>query len=229
MKIFSARKPVWLFALIILALAQSACNYATQLMNGVPALQSGTPAPANCDNKYLLTKNGATRIFVGKSGYTEQVTISQLKANSFDEDWQTNPVDGKKSLFAYFWKCTTAGLVLTGSNNVTFSSITGVAVPVSIHVGDQWTNSYETATGTFTQNYTAIGEESVTVPAGSFTAMKIQISAVSQQNSPGPFALKTDGFEWWAAGIGKVKSSLTYTTDKTTTQINRELQSYSNP
>ena len=230
MKTLSVSKSAWLIGLMVLALAQSACNYATQLIGGAPALQSGTPAPASCANKYTSAKNGATRIFVGASGYTEQATLSNLDTSSFDVDWQTNPVNGQKASFSDQWVCTTAGLVMVGSSHQKFSSETGVTVPASIKAGDHWTQYFETVVTTFTDNYTAIGEESVTVPAGTFTAMKIQFSSVSQGKSSGnSVMLKTDGFEWWAAGIGNIKSSLTYTTDKTTTQINRELQSYSNP
>ena len=228
MNIPSVRRPVWLVGLMVLALVQLACNYATQMVSA-PTSQPGTPAPASCANKYLPAKNGATRIFVGASGYTEQVTLSNLGASSFDEDWQTNPVSGQKSLFTYYWKCTSAGLFLAGTNNDTFVFQSGVVVPVSFKAGDQWTNNYGDLYSIFTDSYKAIGEESITVPAGTFTAMKIQVSSVSQGKSSGSVTGKTDGFEWWAAGIGRIKSAYTHTAKTTTTQIDRELQSYSNP
>jgi hypothetical protein len=230
MKTPSIRKPTWLVALVILALAQSACNYATQLIGGGSVLPSGTSAPGSCANKYLPAKNGATRFFTSKSGYTEQVTFSQLKDSSFDEDWQTNPVSGQKAIFTQHWKCTTAGLVMTGTSSDRFLYETNVVVPASIKPGDQWTNKYEDTLMTYTDSYTAIGEESVTVPAGTFTAMKIQLSSLAQQkSSSNPFVTNMSGFEWWAAGIGDIKSSLSYTTKTSTTQLERDLQSYSNP
>ena len=229
MKPTSVHKPIWLFALLILALAQSACNYATQTAGETATPPQVTQASASCENKYFPGKNGSTRIFSSNSGSTEQVAISQLKAGSFEEDWQTNPVNGQKSLSTYFWKCTSAGLLLTGTNTATFVFQSGVAIPASFKAGDQWTNNYGDLSNTFTDSYKAIGEESVTVPAGTFTAMKIQVSSVSQGKSSGAVTGKTDGFEWWAAGIGRIKSSYTHTSKTTTTQIDNDLQSYNNP
>ena len=229
MNILSVRKPVWLVALAILALAQSACNYATQLVSGLSAPRPGTPQPASCVNKYLPAQAGATRTLSG-SGYTETITIPSLRKSAFEEKWLEGPINGKQTINYYSWDCTSAGLVLSGINSNMFFDIQGVTVPVSVKAGDQWTQSYKDLMSTVTDSYTAIGEESITVPAGTFTALKIQKNTVS--SAPNIQPVKIDGFQWWAEGIGTIKTSFIITAksvNTTTPPLVRELQSYSNP
>ena len=230
MQIPSFHRRVWLAALILLALSQAACNYAAQLMNTGPTPISSTPQPANCENKYLMAKKGFTKTFKESTGNTYKITISDLGPDSFNQDALTTTADGQKTSSTYFWKCNPAGLIMIGSDVEMFSSQTGLTVPASIKIGDQWTSHYETSYATFTENNTVVGEESVTVPAGTFTATKIQTSSISQGKSANnPFTLKTNGFTWWAAGIGSIKSSLTFTTKTTTSKKENQLISYQTP
>ena len=228
MKTSSVFKPVCLMALVILALAQFACSYATQLI-GESLQKSGTSQPASCVNKYLPANAGATRTLAG-SGYTEIITIPSLRKANFEEKWIEGPTGGKQTTNYYLWDCTNAGLVLSGVNSRMFLANKGVTVPVSIKAGDHWTQSYQELISTITTNYVAVGEESITLPAGTFTAMKIQINSVAHANTGNKNPdLKEEGFEWWAEGIGTIKTAITYIGTTTTPQVVRELQSYSNP
>ena len=229
MKPSLVRKPVWLAALLILVLAQSACNFATRLVGGVPSLQASSTEPASCANKYLAARAGAVRT-LGGGGYTEEITLANLGTSSFEEHYLMGADNSQKSAYTYLWNCTKAGLVLIGVPEAKVLSTTGVTVPASINPGDQWTQFRQTASGTITDNYTAIGEETVVVTGGTFTALKIQVNSTIQMTTSGKTSnLKVDGFEWLAPGIGTVKTSYTFTYPTTTNQQNRELQSYSNP
>jgi len=62
-------------------------------------------------------------------------------------------------------------------------------IPLPLQVGDVWTS--------FGSTYEAIGTEEVTVPAGTFTTIKIYDS-------------KDDLYKWYADGVGLVKLSLCF-------------------
>jgi len=231
MKTLPVHKSAWLIGLIVLALAQSACNYATQLINKKPVPHYGTPIPAGCENKYLPARLGAAWTMAG-AGYTNKFTVANLSDTSFDEKVLAGPTNGEQASFDDHWRCTTDGLEMTGTGIAVYTDVKGVIVPTSINPGDQWSQTARLNPTSFTDNFTAIGEESVTVPAGTFTAMKIQRSSLQQQGDPASglaITIKTEGFEWWAAGVGPVKTSLTYTTNKSSHLVERELQSYNIP
>ena len=225
MKTSPVRKSAWLVLLIVLALAQSACNYATQFISGISTQKSGALQPASCDNKYLPAKAGATWTFgLGNTQISESYTISHVTPTSFQEDVENTPLK-----YSIFWSCTSSGLVYPGTdNNNMFTDGTGVTIPASINAGDQWTQTYSSKTDTYAISYKALGEESITVPAGTFTAMKIQkISVIKGIGSQS--AINEDAFEWWAAGIGTVKKSTTYKSNTNTFGLDYVLQSYHLP
>ncbi len=78
-------------------------------------------------------------------------------------------------------------------------------------------------TGTFDYNFQAIGLEQVTVPAGTFNAMKVQVSARSESIKSGlPITITADGFYWFAPGVGRVKGSEKISANGNLVQMSRE-------
>ncbi len=61
-----------------------------------------------------------------------------------------------------------------------------------------------------TYDYTAFASEQVTVPAGTFNATKVQVHASTRAVISGQTVeLTVSGFEWFAPGVGHVKSAET--------------------
>jgi hypothetical protein len=84
-------------------------------------------------------------------------------------------------------------------------------MPASVQVGDSWATDEEiTAIGfgvseTFTihTEYQAAGMETVTVPAGTFNALRIDITI---SNSSQTLPVTIDGSSWFVEGIGQVRN-----------------------
>jgi hypothetical protein len=126
------------------------------------------------------------------------------------------------------------------------SNVQGVNLPKTVNAGYQWPYSLDFegdmelsgtqahALGAATFTFTAIGQESVTVPAGTFNAMKIHADMVldmqlslSGITTPVTFTSPTD--LWFAPGVGWIKA--TSTGDLMGMSFNEtiELQSYNIP
>ncbi|HTK04593.1 MAG TPA: hypothetical protein VL500_03350 [Candidatus Eisenbacteria bacterium] len=103
--------------------------------------------------------------------------------------------------------------------------VEGELMPKDVHAGSTWTASYESVAtlaglpeGVAAQTMTlsvasqskAIGEESVTVPAGTFTAMKVESTSTTTSTISGAPATSptvTTTQQWWVKGVGLVKSA----------------------
>lgn len=78
-----------------------------------------------------------------------------------------------------------------------------VLFPADTTPGATWSSTSSVAgsgTSTVSKSFTVNGVESVTVQAGTFTAVKLTV-AMTQTNAP-----PTTSVSWWAAGVGLVKS-----------------------
>lgn len=230
MKSRVVQNPVLIFVLV-LAFAQLACGLGATSPGSGSGSGSGAPVAAGsvsgpCANDLWPVKAGATWTTSGQvltGGFTRTTTITSVGANSFEaKTVDTTPsrtITSKAS-----WQCTTAGLVEdggplgavfsggSGAATIKTLSSTGVTLPAHVQAGDSWSQvatmqfstSQGSSTGTLTYSLKAIGMETVSVPAGSFSAMKIQVSAVSQGLA---LVISIDGFEWWAPGVGEVQES----------------------
>ena len=252
MKTLLARKQIFIL-LIVLTLAQFACNLGAQASSA--ATQPAPSGSANCDvNPYLPVKAGATYTFAGTTSagaYTRTSTFTNVDADSFQAEVVT-PVGNKSTTTTESWQCTADGLVqpggplaatlqnaLSGTTTMKLTSMTGVTVPTNLAAGQSWTQSTNfevttskgTVTGTITYALQAIGTESVTVPAGTFNAMKVQVNTTTQANRSGiTFTITTNGFEWFATGVGHVKSSENVTFNgKPVSTVTGVLESYHIP
>ena len=127
------------------------------------------------------------------------------------------------------YNCTAAGLIaldaaqqlitamLSGpDDSVTVRTLahSGLTIPANIQPGNTWqqiiewgaANSTTTSHGTFTFNYTALGLEAITVPLGSFDAMRINVEI---QLEIGDTARMTGTYAnsmWLVKDIGMIKS-----------------------
>lgn len=182
-----------------------------------------------CGNPYYPVVMGASYTYnSSNAGYTS--TITSVREDGFTvthtiagsaqtHEWECLPeglVDLSNPIGDAF-ETTVEGITLTGD-----TSVTGVTIPASISVGDKWTQTY---VGTMdaqelggaldfslTVNYSVVGEEEVTVPAGTFKALKLNNTMESN------FILKAAGVSmplytysatsttWVVENIGIVKS-----------------------
>ena len=219
-------------------------------------VRTGTGLCAN--SLYPIIKD-ATWSYAGDSGsngsynYTDTITdvredgftITSLFNNSLSRTQQ--------------WACKPEGLValqIPGAAaaiamqqlNVQFetSNVQGVILPASVTPGSKWSFSLDfkgtmsasgitaDTTGTGVYDFTAAGVESVTVPAGTFDAQRIDgvltLNATATVSGlPLPLKLTFNTSSWWAPGVGMVRTLTTGDLIGTPINDRLELQSYNIP
>ena len=101
---------------------------------------------------------------------------------------------------------------------MTTVSSTGVTLPTNISAGGAWSQQaqmeFTSVKGSvnLTLNYSFKGSglEQITVTAGSFNAMKVEVNVTSQATVAGRTTnIIVDGFDWYVPNVGVVKSSYT--------------------
>jgi hypothetical protein len=252
-----------LFTLMVLVLAQFACNFgrpqpsiaATQVpVAGSLATNPGPSPRGICENDYFPVKVGATwtsNANISAGNFTRVTTISDVGTNNFQTHTSLTDSLGKQISITESWKCTTQGLVQLGgplatSIQSTFGSAstktistTGVTLPAHIDAGDSWSQTTQidftipniSITGTLIYDFQAVGFEQVTVPAGTFNAMKVRVTARSESIKSGlPINITANGFYWFASGVGRVKGSEKVSANENlVSDVEGELQSYHIP
>ncbi len=237
------------------SVATQALGSSTPAPGTTQATRAASPAPSNCQNSLFPVKSEATWTYAGQfsqNAYTRVFTIDIVAANSFQAT--TKITDGSGNLLvdtADVWQCTNEGLVeqagplgatlqsAYGGATMKTLSTTGVTIPAQLQNGDTWSQvsqlEFTTAQGThqstLTYDFTAFGSEQVTVPAGAFNAVKVQVHATTQAVLNGQtVSVTVSGFEWFAPGVGHVKSSETvYAFGIPFASEEGELQSYKIP
>jgi hypothetical protein len=206
-----------------------------------------------CANPYYPAVPNASRIYKSsgtpKGEYTLTETTTEVRADGFTvlTDYGTNV----KSIE---WSCDSEGLRVYSTGNekmqglevdsdqfqleVTIKNPAGVTLPAKIETGDSWVQSFDfdstgtiggnttTGTGTSTSTYKAHGVESITTPAGTFQAMKIQSETEEDiQATFNSLAMNSSNayqtIYWFVEGVGLVRSETTGGYTETL-----ELQSY---
>jgi len=229
-----------LIGLVGLGLLQWSCSAASQALGSTPASvatqasQAPSPAPSNCQNSYFPVTAGAAWTNTGKfsnQSYTRVFTIMNTSTDSFQARTQISDASGNTLIDRTDeWQCTTGGLLepggplgatlqsAAGGATVKTLSTSDMTIPANIKTGDTWaqvsqlqfTTADKTSESTLTYDFTAFGAEQITVPAGSFNAIKVQVHANTQAVVSGQtVAVTVSGFEWFAPGVGHVKSSET--------------------
>lgn len=201
-----------------------------------PTTVSGGTSNA-CDNPYLPVVAGATWEYnlTGPISDTFTHTILSVESDSFTEqDAFASGVTRQGK-----WQCDNGALIAlnpaSGSSaNVSTEGVSvdfettdqsGVTLPATINAGETWSQALtlegtQTISGTsfpasnqFTNDCTALGIESVTVPAGTFDAMRVEcqgnmnITVAMDPNNPVSTSLALTNVYWYAENIGMVKNT----------------------
>lgn len=193
-----------------------------------------------CDNPYYPTAPGSTWTYSDSGGPTGPFTFSNSIADR-QSDGFTLSLQYYSLTVTQQWACKADGLtalqysggpsgvVSTTQSTAQFETVeaSGVTLPASLEPGDQWQQSYKiqgsqtmaegqeaTSEGNVTYNFQALGMETVSVPAGTFEAMKIQNDMsmaimVTVSGVTAPTTLTGTTTSWYAPGIGWVKSAST--------------------
>jgi hypothetical protein len=231
-----------------------------QVTATVPAAQE-TPTVAQnlCTNLYYPVRQGATWTYKSTGGpageYSFTDTISSVRENGFTLSTQIGDLTRTQE-----WTCTAEGLaalqlggapaaMLNSQNiqlNLNVNSATGITFPSQINPGDQWQQNLDVtgdvtafneeaeATGSVQMSFNAIGNESVTVPAGTFDALKVEVDVAlnldaTYQGITLPVEFTGDYTYWFAPNVGWVKASGTGTVLGNSFTDTTELQSYNIP
>jgi hypothetical protein len=172
-----------------------------------------------CSNPYYPVVNGATWVYettgVGQSTHT---------MTTGDNNQFTITITDDDSTFILEGQCTDDGIVLVdqgmnaiykdsqGGSTLTTQSEEGVSLPKDIQQGDEWSQTIkmsasggeETLNSTINSDFKALGYESVTVPAGTFQALKIEQSSSVTMNEVE--LMTSNSLLWYVEGVGNVKA-----------------------
>lgn len=202
------------------------------------AAQSGSGAVAGaCANPLYPVVQGATHVYsstttdLGTSSFTQ--TITEVRADGFTLTSQFDELT-----LIQEWSCSAEGIAAldyAGGSSAALSTsglngqfettdMTGVTLPASLAPGATWSQTFTIAgtmdmgeageipaTGGASIDFEAIGLESVTVPAGSFNAMRIESHTIftiqiTMQGVEIPVTYEGDAVSWYVEGIGWVKT-----------------------
>jgi hypothetical protein len=217
------------------------------------------PEQGRCTNVYYPVRQGATWTYKSTGGpageYSFTDTITSVRDDGFSLSTQIGDLTRTQE-----WTCTAEGLaalqlggapaaMLNSQNiqlNLDINNATGVTFPSQISPGHQWQqildvtgnvtamNEEAEATGNVQMNFSAIGNESVTVPAGTFEALKVDVDVTLNINATYegitlPVSFSGDYTYWFAPNVGWVKASGTGNVLGSSFSDTTELQSYSIP
>jgi hypothetical protein len=213
-----------------------------------------------CNNILYPTTQGATWVYISTGGpsgsFTYTNSITEGRADGFtlttkladiarDQEWSCQP-DGLKAL--QLGGGSAAGISIQGmTSNLTASEVTGIILPQNIASGMQWQYSLKLqgtivmpgdpqapSSGVYSVTMQEMGVETVTVPAGTFEATKVQsnstidiISTFAGNEVPIKFNGTT--ITWYAPGVGYVKSVENGDFGGEAFSATTELQNYSIP
>ena len=169
-----------------------------------------------CENPFYPIADEATWFFSISTG---ENAIHTMSADDFGKF--TITVEGANSTFTFDGQCDSEGITImnypgaqttysgeNGNSTVSTVSVSGVSLPNDIAQGQQWTQiitvTTDAGSSVIETNYTAVGFENITVPAGDFYALKVE-----QSGYVTVFGQKVEmhGFTWYAEGVGVIKSA----------------------
>ena len=167
---------------------------------------------SECENPFYPVSDEAMWTYSLSSGISAVHVMSADDFGSF-----TITITGGERTFAVEGQCSPEGILLMdttysgeyGSSTVATVTNSGVTLPKDIGQGQQWTQTLNVTAGdqssTIESNYTAVGFENISVPAGDFYVLKIE-----QSGYVTVFGQKVNmhGFHWYAEGVGTVKSAM---------------------
>lgn len=226
----------------------------------LPYTQAASLIPSTgglCNNPLYPIRQGASWAYLNSGGpngtYAYGETISAVRADGFTitsqianftrtQEWACE-TNGLKAL--ELGGGTTANITSQGMTaEFTTSDITGISLPLTISSGQQWqyslnlqgtipmpTGEHVQSNGTYSTTMQEIGTESVTVPAGTFDAIKIQASSTVEilvpfGNEQVPMKYSGTSITWYAPGVGFVKSIENWDLGSAPYTATTELQTY---
>jgi len=223
-------------ALIMPILLLSACNLPDRQIPQTQAPTTTTvvmpepsPTPVQlCRNQYFPSSIGDTWQYSGSNStigdYNRTDTVTNTNIDSFSVKTSLSNVT-----YTLQYNCSSAGLIATDPVTqyagallnspdipvtVKLSSNTGITLPANVAPGDTWqqTADFEASaqdvnlSGGLIFDYTAIGYENVTVPFGSFNALRIdttiRVEVSALRVTAGTYKTST----WLVPNVGVVKS-----------------------
>lgn len=222
---------------------------------------TGGQAAGACANVFYPVVDGATWTYDGSvdpiGPYTYTETVTEVQPDGFTLSGDFGEVTRLQE-----WSCTAEGLIAVdvpgggttanvaggGATLVlTTVSSTGVTLPVDLAPGLTWSQTYEvegeqtlptgassTAAGTAQVTSTAVGMESVSVPAGTFSALRIdrqiQIDLVVDfAGSSIPVQFASSETVYFAEDVGMIRSNSTATFAGEAFEDRQELSAYAVP
>lgn len=199
-----------------------------------------TPQPDPCGNPYFPVRNRVTHDYSSSGSsagvYKFRTVVSNAKPEGFTVTTKFNKVTHTLN-----WECRPEGIVAMGLGltdaasslaigqftNFTASNIAGVSIPANLAPGLEWTYALDlqgtelvkegqpagAMTGHVSMTFKAGNTENVTVPAGAFDAIAIEVKTISEfrittasgQNQK--ITSRTTYTVWYAPGVGWVKSN----------------------
>ncbi len=255
MKTFTGK----LFTISILTVLLNACipPSSGQLINLQP---QAVPISNPCENSYFPVKTGAAWNYTGTSENSETFSftnsISEVRADGFtlmttfdnlkrSHEWSCKP-EGLVALT--FGDGPTGGISTQGLDlEITTSNISGVSIPVNPQPGNEWNYNLDIvaslmlpdgqkgqAQGSMTTLMKAIGVENVSVPAGTFEALRVESVpsinlTATYMGLPIPVSFTGNVTLWFAPGVGWIKSIESGEIFGTSINSTIELQSFQIP
>jgi hypothetical protein len=212
-----------------------------------------------CINPYYPVREGATWSYKSTGGpageYSFTDTIASVRQDGFTLSTHLGDLTRTQE-----WTCTSEGLsalqlggapaaMLNSQNmhlDLDVQNASGVTFPRQMKPGDQWQQSADVkgkasvanekgeASGTVQMTFAAIGQENVTVPAGMFDALKINVVVTLNLNAAYggitlPVTFSGKYTYWFVQDVGWVKASGTGNVLGSSFSETTELQSYSLP
>lgn len=250
--------------LIILAANMFACTPSSAIDNAAPSPGdpvSGGPAPSGtCANPLYPVIQGAAWTYASTGSppgpflFTDTITearvdgftlTSQFKDLTRTQEWACKP-EGLLAL--QLGGGPMAGISAQGlSAQFESSNVTGISLPVDMQNTQQWTyglsmkgtiampdNQASQADGSVSSTFQVLGAESISVPAGTFNAIKVQVNSeytlnTSFQGFLMPLNFSSTTIIWYAPYVGWVKSVENSDLGGSPYSSTIELQSYGFP
>jgi hypothetical protein len=217
------------------------------------SIKSTTKSDA-CGNPYYPFKEGLTIAYgitpttgaAGDSDYTYRITkvtgttasISVALASGATVEMSADCASGSVAMNG----SSNLGAALEGQKfKTTVLKSSGTFMPPNVSAGTTWSNSEEVEMEltdgsiagmdkinlTTAEQSKAVSEESITVPAGTYKAMKVELTRTTTSKfigAPAGFKLPemppsvSKSTEWWVKGVGMVKSVTTVDGKTSTTE-----------
>ncbi len=198
-----------------------------------------------CSNDYFPTDEGSTWRYSSEAdGGGAQERTSTIVSTT-DDGFSVELALASGATFVIEWSCSngdltqltpTASLSISGgSATVTTANHSGVTLPADLDATPSWQESGEwsvgsgstTFEGTYASDNTAVGTEVVSVPFGTFEAMRVEATVEGAlSGEPTPTCQIT---QWWAKDVGLVKQETTCPVGPQSMTEVTELVSYQTP